>query len=207
MADVVGRGQGWGGGSGGGGGRGRGGGRSGGRGRGGGVGREWGGGGGGCEGPGAGGRGRGRRRGHGLGGPNVDPLLDNHYLAFEDRSEAFHRCEKFWQMEIGGHAAVDWTTPEGVDEAARARDYIGHDTPLFLLAYLSSYRVMVCEFLASFEFTPRPADKPEEDEDPKHRFIAKSIHRASRDASGVIKGICFICFVLYEGRRAPSITA
>ncbi|KAJ0825476.1 hypothetical protein HanRHA438_Chr17g0803631 [Helianthus annuus] len=148
--------------------------------------------------------------------------------------------------------------------------------------------VMVCEFLASFEFTPRPADKPEEDEDPKHlwvevsfrlggqwhemslgefvvhsgiytleetdtpiytegvhvlphstlvrfwqvigwgrfgrsksrvsyirdplfrylhRLITTSIHRASRVASGVIKGICFICFVLYERRHAPSITA
>ncbi|KAF5754628.1 hypothetical protein HanXRQr2_Chr17g0793431 [Helianthus annuus] len=191
-------------------------------------------------------------------------------------------------MEIGGHAAVNWTTLEEVDEAARARDYIGHDTPFFILAYLSSYQVMVCEFLASFEFTPRPADKPEEDEDPKHlwvevsfrlggqwhemslgefvvhsgiytleetdtpiytegvhvlphstlvrfwqvigwgrfgrsksrvsyirdplfrylhRLITTSIHRASRVASGVIKGICFICFVLYERRHAPSITA
>ncbi|MFS7939800.1 hypothetical protein Hanom_Chr05g00456241 [Helianthus anomalus] len=76
-------------------------------------------------------------------------------------------------MEIGGHATVDWTTLEEVDEVARARVYIGHDTSwdryticysilfvlylkwilttlcerLFQLAYLPSYRVMVCEFL------------------------------------------------------------
>ncbi|MFS8030574.1 hypothetical protein Hanom_Chr17g01535611 [Helianthus anomalus] len=63
-------------------------------------------------------------------------------------------------MEIRGHVAVDWTALEVVDEAARARDYIGHDTPLFQLAYLSSYQVMVCEFLASFEFSLRHADQP-----------------------------------------------
>ncbi|XP_022023662.1 glycine-rich RNA-binding, abscisic acid-inducible protein-like [Helianthus annuus] len=88
MVDVVGRGRGrgrgrgGGSGGGGGGGGGRGGGGSGGRGRDGGVERERGGGGGGCAGLGAGGSGRGCRRGHGSGGPDVDSLLDNPYLAF-----------------------------------------------------------------------------------------------------------------------------
>ncbi|MFS7930098.1 hypothetical protein Hanom_Chr04g00340131 [Helianthus anomalus] len=67
--------------------------------------------------------------GRGCGGPVVDPLLDNPYLAFEHGSEAFHRCEKFRRMEINGHATVDWTALKEVDEAARARDFIGHDTP------------------------------------------------------------------------------
>ncbi|KAJ0836713.1 hypothetical protein HanRHA438_Chr16g0770101 [Helianthus annuus] len=77
-------------------------------------------------------------------------------------------------MEIAGHAAVDWTALEEVDEVARARDYSGHDTPwdrLFQLAYLSSYWVMVCEFLASFEFAPRPTDQPEELEDPDDLWV------------------------------------
>ncbi|MFS7967885.1 hypothetical protein Hanom_Chr09g00791041 [Helianthus anomalus] len=98
-------------------------------------------------------------------------------------------------MELGSHSTIDWTTLEEVDEALRARDYIGHDTPwdryticyrvffvlymkwilttlcdrLFHLAYLSSFRVMVCEFLASFKFAPRPADRPEELDDPEDR--------------------------------------
>ncbi|KAJ0811756.1 hypothetical protein HanPSC8_Chr17g0754351 [Helianthus annuus] len=158
MADVVGRGRGRGRGQGGGGGGG-----AGGRGRDGGGGQGRGGGGRARAGAWAGGRGHGRGHGCGLGrgGSDVDPLLDNPYLAFDDGSEAFDRCEKFRRMEIDGHVAVDWTALEEVDEAARARDYIGHDTPwdrMFQLAYLSSYRVMVCEFLASFEFGPRPAD-------------------------------------------------
>ncbi|MFS8003952.1 hypothetical protein Hanom_Chr13g01219881 [Helianthus anomalus] len=67
-------------------------------------------------------------------------------------------------MEIHGHAGVDWTALEEVDEAARALDYIGHDTPwdrLFQPAYVPSYRVMVSKFMASFEFAPRPVDQPE----------------------------------------------
>ncbi|KAJ0800465.1 hypothetical protein HanPI659440_Chr03g0103341 [Helianthus annuus] len=105
------------------------------------------------RGGGGGARGRGGRAkagaevagGRGRGGPDVDPLLYNPYLAFEHESEAYHRCDKFRRMEIDGHAAVDWTTLEEVDEAARARDFIGHDTPwdrLFHQAYLPSFRVM-----------------------------------------------------------------
>ncbi|MFS7981700.1 hypothetical protein Hanom_Chr10g00954071 [Helianthus anomalus] len=37
---------------------------------------------------------------------------------------------------------------------------------LFQPAYFSSYRVMVCKFLASFEFAPRLTDQPEEHDDP-----------------------------------------
>ncbi|MFS8008793.1 hypothetical protein Hanom_Chr14g01277051 [Helianthus anomalus] len=43
---------------------------------------------------------------------------------------------------------------------------------LFQLAYLTSYRVMVCEFLPLFEFAPRPADQPEELDDPKDPLFA-----------------------------------
>ncbi|MFS8006901.1 hypothetical protein Hanom_Chr14g01254611 [Helianthus anomalus] len=182
MADVVGRARGRGGG---GGGRGRGGG--------GGAGREggWGQGGGGRAG--AGGKGR----GSGRGGPDVDPLLDNPYLAFEDESEAFHICEKFRRMEIVGHAAVDWTTLEEVAEVARARDYIEHDTlwdgytlcycvffvlykewilttlcdRLFQLAHLSSYWVMVRVFLALFKFASRLAYQPDELDDPDDPWV------------------------------------
>ncbi|MFS8018490.1 hypothetical protein Hanom_Chr15g01392641 [Helianthus anomalus] len=57
----------------------------------------------------------------------MDPLIDDPYLAFEQGSEAFHRCEKFRHMEIGGHAALDWGALEEVNEAARARGFIGHD--------------------------------------------------------------------------------
>ncbi|MFS7967298.1 hypothetical protein Hanom_Chr09g00784151 [Helianthus anomalus] len=39
---------------------------------------------------------------------------------------------------------------------------------LFQLAYLPLYQVMMCEFLASFDFAPRPADQPKEDEDLEH---------------------------------------
>ncbi|KAF5778767.1 hypothetical protein HanRHA438_Chr12g0562701 [Helianthus annuus] len=80
-------------------------------------------------------------------------------------------------MEIDGHVAIDWTALEEVDEAARAQDYIEHDTPwdrLFHLAYLPSFRVMVCEFLAYFEFAPRPADQPEELDDPEEPWVEVS---------------------------------
>ncbi|MFS8016515.1 hypothetical protein Hanom_Chr15g01369561 [Helianthus anomalus] len=53
-------------------------------------------------------------------------------------------------------------------EAVKARDFIRHDTPwsrLFNLAFLPSYRVLVIEFLSSFEFHPRPADQPGEADD------------------------------------------
>ncbi|MFS7905686.1 hypothetical protein Hanom_Chr01g00050621 [Helianthus anomalus] len=101
---------------------------------------------------------------------------------------------------IGGHVADDWTALEEVDEVARARGFIGYDTPwdryticycvffvlytkwilttlcdrLFDLEHLSSFRVMVCEFLASFEFTPRPTDQPEEFDDPEEPWIEVS---------------------------------
>ncbi|KAF5777678.1 hypothetical protein HanRHA438_Chr12g0549461 [Helianthus annuus] len=78
---------------------------------------------------------------------------------------------------FGGHAAINWTTLEEVDEATRARDYIGHDTlwdRLFQLAYLPSYRVMVCKFLASFEFTPMPTDQPEELDEPQDSWVEVS---------------------------------
>ncbi|MFS7986986.1 hypothetical protein Hanom_Chr11g01016721 [Helianthus anomalus] len=109
--------------------------------------------------------------GRGRGGPDVNPLLDNPYLAFEHGSEAFHRCEKLWRIEINGHAAVDWMTLEEVDEVARARDFIGHDTPWD--------RVMDCEFLASFEFAPKPTDQLEELNDPEESWIEVSFHLAS----------------------------
>ncbi|MFS7951715.1 hypothetical protein Hanom_Chr07g00598381 [Helianthus anomalus] len=81
--------------------------------------------------------------GRGRGGPDVDP------------------CEKFRWIEIGDHTAVDWTTLEEVDEAARARDFIGHDTPWdkYVICYCGHG---LCEFVASFEFAPRLADQPEE---------------------------------------------
>ncbi|MFS7964287.1 hypothetical protein Hanom_Chr08g00748411 [Helianthus anomalus] len=94
-------------------------------------------------------------------------------------------------MDICGHVALVWTTLDKVDEAARAQDFIRHDTlwdkyticycvffvlytkwilttvfdRLFHLAYLPSFRVMVYEFLSSFEFAPRPADHPDELDD------------------------------------------
>ncbi|MFS7967307.1 hypothetical protein Hanom_Chr09g00784251 [Helianthus anomalus] len=39
---------------------------------------------------------------------------------------------------------------------------------LFQPAYLPLYQVMMCEFLASFDFAPRPVDQPKEDEDLEH---------------------------------------
>ncbi|MFS7974129.1 hypothetical protein Hanom_Chr09g00864941 [Helianthus anomalus] len=48
-------------------------------------------------------------------------------------------------MEIGGHAAIDWSASEEVEEAVRARGVIEHDTPwerLFELVFLPSYRVL-----------------------------------------------------------------
>ncbi|MFS7928410.1 hypothetical protein Hanom_Chr04g00320421 [Helianthus anomalus] len=88
-------------------------------------------------------------------------------------------------MEIGGHSALDWGALDEVDESARARLFIGHDTPweryticycfffvlyttcilttlcdrLFDIAYIPSYRVMTCE-LSTFDFAPRPEDQP-----------------------------------------------
>ncbi|KAJ0725355.1 hypothetical protein HanPI659440_Chr12g0457821 [Helianthus annuus] len=78
---------------------------------------------------------------------------------------------------FGGHAAIDWTTLEEVDKAARARDYIGHDTlwdRLFQLAYSPSYWVMVCKFLASFEFAPMSIDQPEELDEPQDSWVEVS---------------------------------
>ncbi|MFS7918738.1 hypothetical protein Hanom_Chr03g00204621 [Helianthus anomalus] len=64
-------------------------------------------------------------------------------------------------MEIVGHPTIDWATLEEVQEAVRSRDII-----LFELSFMSSYRVMIIEFLSSFTFTPRPDDLPEEEDDP-----------------------------------------
>ncbi|KAJ0569531.1 hypothetical protein HanHA300_Chr05g0167251 [Helianthus annuus] len=51
---------------------------------------------------------------------------------------------------------------------------------LFQLAYLPSYRVMVCEFLASFEFAPRPVDQPEELDDPDDTWVEVSFRLAGQ---------------------------
>ncbi|XP_035837093.1 uncharacterized protein LOC118485003 [Helianthus annuus] len=86
-------------------------------------------------------------------------------------------------MEIGGHCALDWGALEEVAEAARARGLIGDDTPwsrLFDMAYTPSYRVMACEFLSSFDYAPRPADRPEEDDDEDDPLIEVSFRLAGQ---------------------------
>ncbi|KAJ0795788.1 hypothetical protein HanPI659440_Chr04g0154511 [Helianthus annuus] len=133
--------------------------------------RGGGGGGGRGAGRGRGGRGHGRGHGHGHGAPDINLLLEHPYLAFEDGLEEAQGCEKFRRMEIGGYRAVNWTSLEEVQEAARARDFISHDTPIFQMAYLPCYWLLVIEFLSSFLFTPRPADHPEEEEDPQHPWV------------------------------------
>ncbi|MFS8013865.1 hypothetical protein Hanom_Chr15g01338041 [Helianthus anomalus] len=84
-------------------------------------------------------------------------------------------------MQIGGHTVLDWSALEEVDEAARDRGIIGHDTPwerLFDIAYTSSYKVMVCKFLVSFDFAPRPTDQPKELDDPDDPWIEVSFRLA-----------------------------
>ncbi|MFS7936144.1 hypothetical protein Hanom_Chr05g00411991 [Helianthus anomalus] len=103
-------------------------------------------------------------------------------------------------MEIGGHAAIDWMTREEVDEALRARDNVGDDTPLdklFQLVYLPSYRV-ICEFLASFDFTPRFSDQPEEDEDPEHLWVEVSFCLGGV-ASDIFEGVYCAKRLFYFG--------
>ncbi|KAL9993355.1 hypothetical protein Hdeb2414_s0002g00055751 [Helianthus debilis subsp. tardiflorus] len=98
-------------------------------------------------------------------GPDINLLPEHPYLAIKDGSEEARRCEKFRRMEIGGYRAVNWTTLEEGQEAARARDFISHDTPIFQLAYLPSYWLLVIEFLSSSVFTLRSANHPEEKEE------------------------------------------
>ncbi|KAJ0940349.1 hypothetical protein HanRHA438_Chr02g0082341 [Helianthus annuus] len=86
-------------------------------------------------------------------------------------------------MEIGDHCALDWGALEEVAEAVRARGLIGDDTPwlrLFDMAYMPSYRVMACEFLSSFDYAPRPADRPEEDDDQDDPWIEVSFRLAGQ---------------------------
>ncbi|KAM0055105.1 hypothetical protein Hdeb2414_s0006g00202231 [Helianthus debilis subsp. tardiflorus] len=93
----------------------------------------------------------------------------------------FTTAKKFRRMEIGEHAAIDWSALEEVQEAVKARDFIGHDTPwsrLFNLAFLPSYRVLVIKLLSSFEFHPRPADQPGEADDPEDPWIKVSFQLA-----------------------------
>ncbi|KAM0011912.1 hypothetical protein Hdeb2414_s0058g00759401 [Helianthus debilis subsp. tardiflorus] len=109
--------------------------------------------------------------------------MENPYLMFEEGSEAYHRCEKFRRMEIGGHAALDWGALDEVDESTRARLFIGHDTPwsrLFDIAYTPSYRVMTCEFLSTSDFAPRPVDRLEELDDPDDPWIEDSFRLANQ---------------------------
>ncbi|MFS8033160.1 hypothetical protein Hanom_Chr17g01566241 [Helianthus anomalus] len=110
-------------------------------------------------------RGRGRGRGRGA-GPREDMLMENPYLTFEEGSEAFHICEKFRRMEIGGHAAIGWGALDEVDESARARLFIGHDTPwerysicncFFFVLYTTCVLTTLCD---------RPANQPEKLDDP-----------------------------------------
>ncbi|MFS7934724.1 hypothetical protein Hanom_Chr05g00395091 [Helianthus anomalus] len=61
-----------------------------------------------------------RGRGCGRGAPAIDLLPENTYLVFESDTEAFHRCEKLRQMEVGAHVASDWSTLEEVQEVERA---------------------------------------------------------------------------------------
>ncbi|MFS7952742.1 hypothetical protein Hanom_Chr07g00610521 [Helianthus anomalus] len=83
-------------------------------------------------------------------------------------------------MEIVGYRAVNWTELEEGREAARARDFICHDTLwdmctiyyfVLFLAYLPSYWLLVIEFLSLSVFTLRPADHPKEEEDPQHPWV------------------------------------
>ncbi|MFS7918093.1 hypothetical protein Hanom_Chr03g00196811 [Helianthus anomalus] len=49
---------------------------------------------------------------------------------------------------------------------------------LFDLAYLPLFKIMVCEFLASFDFAPRPTDQPGELDDPEEPWIEVSFRLA-----------------------------
>ncbi|MFS8019669.1 hypothetical protein Hanom_Chr15g01406421 [Helianthus anomalus] len=73
-------------------------------------------------------------------------------------------------MEIGGHATVDWTVLEEVDEAARTRDYIGHDTPW-----------------------DRLADQPEELFDPEEPWVEVSIRLAGEWHEMSLREFAVLC--------------
>ncbi|MFS7914043.1 hypothetical protein Hanom_Chr02g00148751 [Helianthus anomalus] len=107
---------------------------------------------------GGGGGGRGRERGGrsrvwGRGAPDIDPLPDHSYLVFgggvgSGESPGFYRLR----------------------HSESTRDCLSC-YKMFEFAYPPLYRVLVIEFLSSFEFSPRPADHPEEDDDPDHPWV------------------------------------
>ncbi|MFS7967384.1 hypothetical protein Hanom_Chr09g00785161 [Helianthus anomalus] len=123
-------------------------------------------------------------------------------------------------MEISDQAAIDWSALAEVDEAARDRVFIGHNTPwesyticycvffvlytkwilitlcerLFDSAYSPSFRVMVCEFLSSFDFAPRHVDQSEEIDNPDDPWIEVAFRLA-----GVWHEISLREFVVHYG--------
>ncbi|MFS7927232.1 hypothetical protein Hanom_Chr04g00306561 [Helianthus anomalus] len=118
----------------------------------------------------------------------IDPLDGHAYLTFSLVSDRHERCAKLRTMEIGGHVGIYWELLETVDEAARAREIVGLDTPfacLFQIAMEYSYREITIGFLSSFIYAPHPGDYVEDSDHPVHEItfhlVGQELRMSLRD--------------------------
>ncbi|KAI3803422.1 hypothetical protein L1987_31573 [Smallanthus sonchifolius] len=103
----------------------------------------------------------------------LDDLAHYPFLDFPPDTEAYSRCQKLREVQMGPGTAVDWALLEEVQEAERARAIIGQDTPwsrLFGLSFAETYRELVVEFLSTFIYSetrlqPLPGEAPDIDPD------------------------------------------
>ncbi|KAI3797546.1 hypothetical protein L1987_32804 [Smallanthus sonchifolius] len=129
----------------------------------------------------------------------LDDLAHYPFLDFPPDTEAFSRCQKLREVQMGPGTAVDWALLEEVQEAERARAIIGEDTPwsrLFDLSFAETYRELVVEFLSTFIYSetglqPLPGEAPDIDPDRISFSIFGVVYRQTLSQWAVTTGLYY----------------
>ncbi|MFS7934916.1 hypothetical protein Hanom_Chr05g00397291 [Helianthus anomalus] len=90
------------------------------------------------------------------------------YMDYPNNSREYKRFNRLQQMKVGWQRALSWEALQEVGEEERARGLIRENSPwdrMFSVAAGPSYRTMMVEFLSTFVYRPRPADRPNSDMD------------------------------------------
>ncbi|MFS7914309.1 hypothetical protein Hanom_Chr02g00151871 [Helianthus anomalus] len=84
------------------------------------------------------------------------------YMVYPARTYEAKRFNKLREMKVGCMRGIHWDSLETCGVAGIVPRVIGHDSPwdrLFRIGSGSSYQPLMVEFLSTFRYRPRPADR------------------------------------------------